>query len=92
MADFEPFAGLASEASLEELQAIERRMQTLVAQAQRLSFDSTSQLRVLVASLPTLGTLQTGNVGIGDCGKPATAILVSQQAFQQGVGAQFIRS
>ena len=92
------FADLATNDAIEELQAIEQRLKTLVAQAQRSSFDATSQLRVLVSALPTLstvttvGTMTTGNIGFGDCGKTSAAILTSFQAFQLGVGANFIRS
>ena len=68
----------------------------------RLTFDTSNQLRVggtvAVSSLPTVGTvttvttMTTGNIGIGDIGKPATAILKSQEAFQGTVGKNFIRS
>lgn len=92
------FADLATDAALEELQAIEQRLKVVMAQLQRLSFDNTSQIRVVVSSLPTLSTLSTlstmttGNIGLGDCGKAATAILTSQQQFACGVGQNFIRS
>ena len=67
----------------------------------RFSFDTASQLRVLVAgtvavsSLPTLGsvtTVTTANMSIGDMGKPASAQLQSAQGFYGSVGANFIRS
>ena len=80
------------------MQAIEQRLKLLNANIQRLSFDTTSQLRVLVSSLPTLstvttvGTMTTGNIGLSDFGKPATAILTSRQTFNSSTGANFIRS
>lgn len=86
------FADLATDAALEELQAIEQRLKVVMAQLQRLSFDNTSQVRVVVSTLPTLSTMTTGNIGLGDCGKAATAILTSQQQFACGVGQNFIRS
>ena len=91
-------SNLAAEESIQELQAIEQRIKALNVNIQRLSFDATSQLRVLVSSLPTLstvttvGTVTTGNIGFGDCGKTSAAILTSRQAFHVGIGANFIRS
>ena len=67
----------------------------------RFSFDTASQLRVLVAgtvavsSLPTLGsvtTVTTANMSIGDMGKPASVMLQSAQGFYGSVGANFTRS
>ena len=90
--------GIATDNTIEELQAIEQRLKLLNANIQRLSFDTTSQLRVLVSSLPTLstvttvGTMTTGNIGLSDFGKPATAILTSRQTFNSSTGANFIRS
>jgi len=92
------FADLSTEAAIEELQAIEQRIKALNTNIQRMSFDATSQLRVYVGTLPTLstvttvGTVTTGNMGLGDIGKPATAIITSRQAFALGTGANFIRS
>ena len=91
-------SNLAAEESIQELQAIEQRVKALNANIQRMSFDATSQLRVLVSSLPTLstvttvGTVTTCNTGFGDAGKPSAAILTAFQAFQLGVGANFSRS
>lgn len=90
--------GIATDNTIEELQAIEQRLKLLNANIQRLSFDATSQLRVLVSSLPTLstvttvGTMTTGNIGLSDFGKPATAILMSRQTFNLSTGSNFIRS
>lgn len=64
----------------------------------KFTFNNTGQVRVAIESLPTLstvttvGTMTTGNVGLSDFGKPATAIVVSHQAFQSTVGKNFIRS
>ena len=62
----------------------------------RFSFDASSQLRVggsiVVSSLPTLSTVTTANMSIGDMGKPASAQLQSAQGFYGSVGANFIRS
>lgn len=91
-------SNLAAEESIQELQAIEQRLKTLNANIQRLSFDATSQMRVLVSSLPTLstvttvGTVTTCNNGFGDAGKASASILTAFQAFQLGVGANFSRS
>ena len=63
----------------------------------RMRFSSSSDLYVNVTSLPTLSTvttvstMTTGNIGFGDIGKAATAILTSQQNFQSGVGKNFVR-
>ena len=66
----------------------------------RLTFDVSNQLRASVigtvgissGTVTTVGTVTTGNIGIGDMGKPATAILKSQEAFQNTIGKNFIRS
>lgn len=66
----------------------------------RMRFSSSSDLYVNVTSLPTLSTvttvttvstMTTGNIGFGDTGKAATAMLTSQQNFQSGVGKNFVR-
>ena len=65
-----------------------------------MRFSSSSDLYVNVTSLPTLSTVSTvttvstmttGNIGFGDTGKAATAMLTSQQNFQSGVGKNFVR-
>ena len=62
----------------------------------RFSFDASSQLRVsgsvVVSSLPTLSTVTTANMSIGDMGKASAAQLQSAQGFYGSVGANFIRS
>lgn len=65
----------------------------------RFKFSNTSDLyvncngsSVAVSTVSTVTTLGTGNVGIGDIGKPATAQLMSQMNFQGGVSRNFVRS
>ena len=64
----------------------------------RISYDASNQLRATVVGTVNVGggTVNVGNgtisIGIGDMGKPATAILKSQEAFQGTVGKNFIRS
>ena len=68
----------------------------------RFTFDISNQLRTTVVgtvgissgtvtTVTTVGTVTTDNIGIGDMGKPATAILKSQEAFQGTIGKNFIR-
>ena len=62
-----------------------------------MRFSPSSDLYVNVTALPTLSTvatvltMSTGNIGFGDTGKAATAMLTSQQNFQSGVGKNFVR-
>ena len=66
----------------------------------RFSFDVTNQLRTAVTgsvsvssgTVTTVTTMATGNIGYGDMGKPATAILKSEEAFHGTVGKNLIRS
>lgn len=66
----------------------------------RLSFDVTNQLRAVVSgsvsvssgTVTTVGTMTTGNIGIGDMGKPATNILVASQVANTSISRNFIRS
>lgn len=64
----------------------------------RMSFDTTSQLRVVLGggstsvSSGTITTVTTANMSIGDIGKNATAQMQSAQGFYGSVGANFIRS
>ena len=61
----------------------------------RFSFDATNQLRTtgsVSVSSGTVTTMVTGNIGYGDMGKPATAILKSEEAFHGTVGKNLIRS
>ena len=62
----------------------------------RFSFDTASQLRTAVTgSVSISGTSTTngttGNIGIGDWGKPSTAQQQSQQAFMMGIRQNFVR-
>ena len=62
----------------------------------RFSFDTASQLRTAVTgSVSISGTpttnVTTGNIGIGDWGKPSTAQQQSQQAFMMGIRQNFVR-
>ena len=62
----------------------------------RFSFDTASQLRTAVSgSVSISGTpttnVTTGNIGIGDWGKPSTAQQQSQQAFMMGIRQNFVR-
>ena len=60
----------------------------------RLSFDSTSQLRVTPSGgvVAAVTSVTTANISIGDTGKASTAQLQSAQGFYGSVGANFIRS
>ena len=61
----------------------------------RFSFDATNQLRTtgsVSVSSGTVTTMVTGNIGYGDMGKPATAILAINQACNVSVSKNFIRS
>ena len=66
----------------------------------RLSFDTSSQLRTTVSgsvsvssgTVTTVGTMTTGNIGIGDWGKLATAMEQSHLAFQSGIRRNFTKA
>ena len=64
----------------------------------RFSFDTTSALRtsgsvsVSSGTVTTVGTMTTGNIGIGDWGKPATAMEQSHLAFQSGIRRNFTKA
>ena len=66
----------------------------------RLSFDTSSALRTsgavtvssgTVTTVSTVSSMTTGNIGIGDWGKAATAQQQSQQAFMMGIRQNFVR-
>ena len=69
----------------------------------RFSFDTTSQLRVVlgggsttissgtVTTVTTCTTVTQSNISIGDIGKTGTAMLQSAQGFYGSVGANFTR-
>lgn len=66
----------------------------------RFSFDASSQLRttvsgsVSISGTPTTNvtTMTTGNIGIGDWGKLATAMEQSHLAFQSGIRRNFTKA
>lgn len=63
----------------------------------KFSFDGTSQLRTSVSgSVSITGTastnVTTGNIGIGDWGKLATAMEQSHLAFQSGIRRNFTKA
>jgi hypothetical protein len=74
----------------------------------RMGFDSTSSLRVMISNTPavtvssgtvttvsavtTVSTVTTGNIGLGDIGKPATAQMMSTNTFYGSIGANFKRA
>ena len=66
----------------------------------RLSFDASSQLRVAAAgtvsvssgTVTTVTTVTTGNIGMGDAGKPSTAIVFSRQLTANSTRRNLIRS
>lgn len=57
----------------------------------RFSFDTSSQLRVVLGG-GNVAHVSTANMSIGDTGKASTAQLQSAQGFYGSVGANFIRS
>lgn len=71
----------------------------------RFSFGTSSALRTEIANTPavtvssgtvttvtTVSTVTQSNVSLGDTGKTSTAMLMSQMAFVNGVGRNFIRT
>ena len=63
----------------------------------RFSFDTTSALRtsgavsVSSGTVTTVGTMTTGNIGLGDWGKASTAQQQSQQSFMMGIRQNFVK-
>lgn len=66
----------------------------------RLSFDASNQLRVAAAgtmsissgTVTTVTTVATGNMGMGDMGKPSTSIVFSRQLTANSTRRNLIRS
>ena len=70
----------------------------------RLSYDTSNQLRVsgpvtvssgtvtTVTTCGTVTTMTTGNMGVGDMGKPATSMVFSRQLTTSSTGRNLIRS
>ena len=85
MADIEPFAGMAQESTLRDLQVDidDIVLKAVLRKLIQLKYDTGSNLQVAVSSLPTLGTvtnvttMATGNVGFGDAGKTVSYQQVS---------------
>ena len=86
--------------------ALDSTIKSLIQKLGRFSFNNLSQLRVsfdgtaqpvtvssgTVTTVTTVTTMITGNMSIGDIGKPASSMLMSQSNFTAGVGKNFIRS
>ena len=82
MADIEPFAGMAQESTLRDLQVDvdDLIIKAVLRKLMMLKYDTGANLQVAVSSLPTLGTvttLTTGNVAFGDAGKQVSYQQVS---------------
>ena len=66
----------------------------------KLTYDVSGQLRTVVSgsvsvssgTVTTVGTMTTGNIGIGDWGKLATAMEQSHLAFQSGIRRNFTKA
>lgn len=83
--------------------ALDSTIKSLIQKLGRFSFNNLSQLRVSFdgsaqpvtvssGTVTTVTTVTTGNMSIGDIGKPASAMLMSQSNFTAGVGKNFVRS
>lgn len=75
--------------------SLDTSIRSILRKLASLSFDNTAQLRVsgsiTSGTVTTVATVTTGNIGIGDCGKVGTAILMSQMNCR-GLYNNFIRS
>lgn len=83
--------------------ALDSTIKSLIQKLGRFSFDNLSRLRVSFdgtaqpvtvssGTVTTVTTMTTGNMSIGDTGKNASAMLMSQSNFTAGVGKNFVRS
>ena len=83
--------------------ALDSTIKSLIQKLGRFSFDNLSRLRVSFdgtaqpvtvssGTVTTVTTMTTGNMSIGDTGKNASAMLISQSNFTAGVGKNFVRS
>lgn len=83
--------------------ALDSTIKSLIQKLGRFSFDNLSKLRVSFdgtaqpvtvssGTVTTVTTMATGNMSIGDTGKNASAMLMSQSNFTAGVGKNFVRS
>ena len=76
MADIEPFAGMAQESTLRDLQVDvdDLIIKAVLRKLMMLKDDTGANLQLAVSSLPTL---TTGNIAFGDAGKQASYQQVS---------------
>ena len=83
--------------------ALDSTIKSLIQKLGRFSFNNLSQLRVSFdgtaqpvtvssGTVTTVTTMTTGNMSIGDIGKTASSMLMSQSNFTAGVGKNFVRS
>lgn len=85
--------------------ALDSTIKSLIQKLGRFSFNNLSQLRVsfdgtaqpvtvsgAITTVTTVTTMTTGNMSIGDIGKAASSMLMSQSNFTAGVGKNFVRS
>ena len=83
--------------------ALDSTIKSLIQKLGRFSFNNLSQLRVSFdgtaqpvtvssGTVTTVTTMTTGNMSIGDIGKTASSMLMSQSNFSAGVGKNFVRS
>ena len=86
--------------------ALDSTIKSLIQKLGRFSFNNLSQLRVsfdgnaqpvtvssgIVTTVTTVTTMITGNMSIGDIGKPASSMLMSQSNFTAGICKNFVRS
>lgn len=83
--------------------ALDSTIKSLIQKLGRFSFNNLSQLRVSFdgtaqpvtvssGTVTTVTTMTTGNMSIGDIGKTASSMLMSQSNFTAGIGKNFIRS
>jgi len=83
--------------------ALDSTIKSLIQKLGRFSFDNLSRLRVSFdgtaqpvtvssGTITTVTTMTTGNISIGDTGKNASSMLMSQSNFTAGVGKNFVRS
>jgi hypothetical protein len=73
------------------LSNVTRMLEKRLAPLSRMSFSTNSELRAYISgTLSSVSTLTTGNIGVGDCGKQATAIMLSKQSYGCGVRRGFV--
>lgn len=84
--------------------ALDSSIKSVLKKLNGFSFSTNSSLRVdcggtsvAISGTPTVNvttmtTMTTGNIGIGDWGKPATAMEQSHLAFQSGIRRNFTKA